>query len=388
MADVINLTSVKKKKSRRRFFRRLLVLIFLTAAVVIVLMNKDTIEEMGILDFAEEKLFGYNTNPGFPVDYMGGNGNALYKVSDGVLVATDTYLLTYSTKGSLKNYAQHSFYNLRADTYKNYELIYDRGGKELFIYRDGEKKYSKTLTGQITDAVYSSKGGVAVLTDTGSFATRLTVFNGTLSKEVFGWYDTEYQAFAVAFAGNGEDFAVACYGVSEGQLLTKIIFFSLSSNDVQAELTLQGTMAVSIGYKSNGTLMVIGDDRTVVVDGKGNVTGTYSYEGRTLSFYQQTSSEGVLLIFEPTNEENSSSLVFLNKKAEEEYAATVNENIRDVSLSDKTAAVLTERSVFYYSFTENTVKQIATESDGYRVLLKNRDIYVLGFSQLKKLSPN
>ena len=193
------------------------------------------------------------------------------------------------------------------------------------------------------------------------------------------------QITGIAFYPNGNGVAVSCISAENGVFKSRIYYldFSITQEDKIAKSDFYDTMILSMDYKSNGQLMMIGDNLVAVTNNNGEVSAQYPFD-RTLQKFSNDPSGNAVLLLDSYGNNSSGTLVALDTGCNVVGSVEIAEAAVNLSCSNSRAALLSDQKVQLYDLRLNIVDEIAVRSDSNDLSLTGSKLYVLGLSDISQ----
>ncbi|MGN0493483.1 MAG: DUF5711 family protein [Acutalibacteraceae bacterium] len=223
--SVPDMRVVKGKKLERR--RKAKVMLSLVSAVAVVCLVLHLILPVGILENIQN-LTALIGSGGYPAELN--STEVLNSASRGMYyyVLTDTRINAYSNSGKEVFSYSHGFENPVMKTSKTRALLFSQGGNQAYIYNLASLKSTVSTENPIITANISDSGTYAVVTQSDSYASVVSVYN-KYDKLVYEWYSSEDSVNNVAVSPNGKKIAVSLFNASSGVYSSKVCVFGFDS---------------------------------------------------------------------------------------------------------------------------------------------------------------
>ncbi|HIZ55642.1 MAG TPA: hypothetical protein H9671_05480, partial [Firmicutes bacterium] len=289
------LSEYRKKRKRRILIRRVSIILVLALLVTGAYfgMRHMGFEDIGsLMDYLQKTTTTEKT--GFPVRLTGEDIYSLDSMGDTLVLLTGKNLYLYNESGQKLQQMTHGYTNARLQVSSNHTLVYDLGGNKFRVDKKTGTVYNKELTEEILFAALSPDGYAAVVTQAERHANTLLIYDkeGT---EIYRMDSTELIT-AVEFTNNSRGCVVATLSASGGNTVSNLYGFVFNSRDKQYEVSITGSIILSIDCKANGTFGVICDNATFILNDSGEITGQNQY-ARKLLFFDNSLSRGMVLVF-------------------------------------------------------------------------------------------
>ncbi len=373
----------RKKRRRKRKIRHLIitaVILSLTALLIFFAVKFD------FSDISEQ--LGSNQNNqvagdsgGFPKKLFGDHPIQFEHCGSHLVMVTDSTLYLYDGGGNTVLNSPHSYSKPTISCSDKRVLLYDRGGNNFRVNNTGGTLYEREMTNEIICGTINNSGYAAVATTEERYAGSVTVYSSQ-NKQVFKWYSSDGQITGLSLRDNGE-LAVSCITAKDGAVLSIVYLMNIGGGEEQqvASVSFPDMMVLSAKYKSNGSLAVIGDTKTVMVSGSGEVVSEYSYEKNIGNFSDSSGDYTALLLSSSANSEEC-EVVFLDNGAGVTGTATIDEEVKWIEASGGSVYILGENEILQYDSHMNLVNQVQVRSDSKKITVIGSNVYVLGLGEI------
>lgn len=205
---------------------------------------------------------------------------------DGLVYVTPTSLSVYSKDGY--KYSSHRVSLVSGDirTSDRFFLLFDRGGKRLYLcdsFNIIEEFESKD---NIINAGVSDKGEVFVITEKYGHKASLTVYGRNFDKNNYYCWDTsDVYLTDAAFTGKN---TLTVTGVNplDTTFDTSVYRIDYKKGEILSSFKFKDCMAVSVLATENGTSQVLTTSSLIRVDGNG-AESVYSFNGMDTDVFGQ-----------------------------------------------------------------------------------------------------
>lgn len=270
----------------------------------------------------------------------------------------------------------------RVITQNGRALIYGTASNEVILQSKTEK------LGSITE---ESSVVVAALADNGSFATShasekhqsiLRVYNSRF-KNVFQWNCSQERVADIALSQNGRNFAVAAVGAENAEIYTRIIIFNIGDTEPKADVKFSGTMFFDVVYTASGKIIAAGDNKTVVLNKKGETVDETVYAEDSILAVCSDDSGNTVVCYEEFG--GAKTGIARYSRSGKKTCSVVVDGIPDcVAAEGGRIAVASGNEIVVYSQNGKEVKRIETENAVESVFIASGTIYAVGGGAIYK----
>lgn len=160
------------------------------------------------------------------------------------------------------------------DTCGNYLTIYDKGGKNIYIFTDSGPVKSIETRQSITQVSIAAQGTVAVLTDNKS-AGLLTLYDKEGRELVSGAIHGEKSGYpiVIALSDDAIKLAVSMLDISGGSVKTTLAFYNFGSvgenaiDHIVSVNTYEDILIPELDFVSKDCMIAVGDNRILIFEG-------------------------------------------------------------------------------------------------------------------------
>lgn len=270
----------------------------------------------------------------------------------------------------------------RVITQNGRALIYGTASNEVILQSRTEK------LGSITE---ESSVVVAALADNGSFATShasekhqsiLRVYNSRF-KNVFQWNCSQERVADIALSQNGRNLAVAAVGAENAEIYTRIIIFNIGDTEPKADVKFSGTMFFDVVYTASGKIIAAGDNKTVVLNKKGETVDETVYAEDSILAVCSDDSGNTVVCYEEFG--GAKTGIVRYSRSGKKTCSVVVDGIPDcVAAEGGRIAVASGNEIVVYSQNGKEVKRIETENAVESVFIASGTVYAVGGGAIYK----
>ncbi|MBO5230902.1 MAG: hypothetical protein J6B52_05740 [Clostridia bacterium] len=270
----------------------------------------------------------------------------------------------------------------RVITQNGRALIYGTASNEVILQSRTEK------LGSITE---ESSVVVAALADNGSFATShasekhqsiLRVYNSRF-KNVFQWNCSQERVADIALSRNGRNLAVAAVGAENAEIYTRIIIFNIGDTEPKADVKFSGTMFFDVVYTASGKIIAAGDNKTVVLNKKGETVDETVYAEDSILAVCSDDSGNTVVCYEEFG--GAKTGIARYSRSGKKTCSVVVDGIPDcVAAEGGRIAVASGNEIVVYSQNGKEVKRIETENAVESVFIASGTVYAVGGGAIYK----
>lgn len=318
-----NIKVVRGTKYRRKQQTKVLIFAIIFISLVYIILS--ALLPGGLY----ENIANYSSLLGhgsFPVSVSG--SNVLNTVSNGsyFYVLTDTNITAYANSGKIVFSELHGLSNPVLSVSATRALVYDQGGKSLYLYNLSGKIHDLQTKNEIITASISTNGDFVVATHSDSYTSVVTVYNSNYN-EIYAWNSAKELINNVLINPSGNKLAVSTLNVISGQYRSKLMVLDFESADPLHTLDLGTSLALSITNTGKG-ISIICDNKYKFLHWSKFTTSELVVSGEINSF--KNSKSGVLLTVNRANDRSDNTIILISKKGEKTSEFKINSAISDV----------------------------------------------------------
>lgn len=294
--------SIKKEKNKAealkflKKYRILLAVMFAILVAAVILSLRGETAYSNIADSFRAVPATIGESAGYP--YEGDRLN-LKKVT----LIGDKPLLINSDGIEILSQDADSLYELHLN-WPDTKVISNNG--RAFVYSNTkEKAYLLSRTkklaefneeGSLVTGTVGKNGSVALSYTTKNVQNTVKVYDNR-QKNQFTWECAEDYVSSLALSNNGKKVAVAAVDVDSAELYTRLILFKTGKQAPVFEINIPGTTIIKLVYTSHGKIIAVGDNKTIILNGRGETVGEIPYSGDALFAVKSDSDGNVLLCY-------------------------------------------------------------------------------------------
>ena len=316
----------------------------------------------------------------FPIEVSGGADYQLCLSGRRMILLSDTYTYYYDTDGGLLKRRQHTYTNTVLRTSGGRSLLYEQGGNDLSVENEDQVFYTKTFSkNQIFFARLSEEGYTAVVTTSENYSCELVVYDKR--GEVIYTRQCIEMVSDLSFIDGSKGCMLSYISAENGQLVTKVQKISFSEKNEQWTSPGLNTFGLSVCGYENGAF-VLGMDACGYVDGSGQISSYYSYDGEFVSGASENGNSAVIV----NNEDRRKYVMALFSGADAEaLVIELEEPSIDVTIYEDLAYVMCQGKIMAYDF-NGGLRSVASVSDSYTGFVRSDDhIFLKGYNKIDRI---
>ena len=259
-------------------------------------------------------------------------------------VLTDTNVTAYSNGGKKIFSEMHGFSNPVISVSSTRAIVFDQGGKNLYVYNLSGQINTITTKYEIINANISRSGSIVVATHSDSYTSAVTVYDKNC-EQIYTWNSAKDIVNNVLLNSKGNKIAVSTLNASSGQYNSNVLILDFKSADALFTLNLGTSVVLSLQNTGRG-ISVITNDKYKFINWSKFTTNEITASGEINVC--RTDKNGVLLLFNRANDRSDNTAVLISNKGEKTSEFKIGGIITDIAY---------ERNRIYY-ISDNNVNII------------------------------
>ncbi|MBE6914448.1 MAG: hypothetical protein E7472_05885 [Ruminococcaceae bacterium] len=229
-----------------------------------------------------------------------------------------------------------------------------RGTGCMLVRLDGES-VSITPPGEIITASLTESGWPVLVTNEAGYKSRVSVYNSACELQYEWWSGSGY-VLRAALGPDNRTLAVLTVEKDCGMLR----FFSLGSENVQAELSFPETLYYDLYFMSGDTVCLAGEEGLLFASSAGELCGEFSVGDSYLVDYSFGSRNYVVAFVSSYRSGAGGTLVTLDQRGQELGRRELDRDIISLSAGSKHLLVMTGGGLYLYG--QDLMQQSAKET--------------------------
>jgi hypothetical protein len=216
-----------------------------------------------------------------PFTYEAGANQVFARAGNGLAVASATGMQLIDADGNTVIRQVFSMEVPAVAATGNLSVFYDIGGTGLRLASFGGEYSELNTEKPIISATLSAGDYLCVATEEAGYKGVVTVYTPSL-KPVYRWFSGSGYVLSAVVSPDNSSLAVLCAD-DEGSVIR---FFSLDSEKERGSFRAPAELFMDIHYMGDGTLCAISENRLVFLNSKGELKGSFDFEGSYLMDYE------------------------------------------------------------------------------------------------------
>lgn len=263
----------------------------------------------------------------------------------------------------------------RVITQNGRALIYGTASNEVIIQSKTEKLGSITEDSAVVAAAVADNGSIATSHASEKHQSILRVYNSRF-KNVFQWNCSQERIADISLSGNGRNLVVAAVGAENAEIYTRIIVFNIGDAEPKADIKFSGTMFFDVVYTASGKIIAVGDNRTVVLNKKGETVDETVYSEDSVIAVCSDDSGNTVVCYEEFG--GSKTGIVRYSRSGKKTCSLVVDGIPDCVAADSgRIAVASGNEIIVYSQNGKETKRMETENSVSQVIVSSGTVYAV-----------
>lgn len=341
---------IKGSKIRRKRQTKIFVCIVALMLLVVIILSATLpggLYENTVNFFATIGQGSYPTSvSGGVVLNVADNGSHYY-------ILSDTNITAYSSSGKIIFDEMHGFSNPIISVSGTRALIFDQGGKSLYVYNLSGKINSLTTKDEIITASISEDGEFAVATHSNSYMSVVTVYDSDF-EIAFTWNSAKEIVNNVLVSPDGDRLAVSSFDVVSGQYNSKVMIFDFESANALHTTDFNNSLVIKIGNTDDGI--------SIITSNKYNYLHWYDYNTTSINVSGEINSfkntdDGVLITVNRPNDRSDNDIILISSEGEKISEFKINHTITDIQYYDGRVYSLNDTFINIYDKNGKVLKK-------------------------------
>lgn len=303
-----------------------------------------------------ENIVNYSSTLGhgsYPVGISGSTVLNTISNKSYFYVLTDTNITAYANSGKIVFDELHGFANPIISVSDTRALVYDQGGKSVYIYNLSGKIHTLNTKNDIITASISRDGDFAVSTHSDSYTSVVTVYDKKFN-EVFTWNSAKDIINNVLVNPTGNKLAISTLNVVSGQYTSNVMILDFESADPLHTLQLGSSIALSLNNTGKGISIVCNDKYKFLHWSKFN-SNELLISGEINAC--RNSKKGLLLTVNRINDRSDNTIILISQKGEKVSEFKINSSITDIQYNGGRIYSVCDSTINIYDKNGNTLKK-------------------------------
>lgn len=374
----INIKKEKQKATVKAYLRKMRIPIAILLVIGIIAVYYAAIGKVRRSNTADTfnaipKTFGESAGYPYSEDVLA--LDKLMLIGDKPLVVSTTGVTVLSNDAAHLQDFHVDWADTRVASFNGRAFIYSNTACKAYLISRTKKLEDFEEKNPIKVACVGKDGTVAYSFAADNAQSVAKVFTPR-GKLYFEWHCTKEYISSLALSDTGKKLVISAVGVNNAELYSRIILFKTSKKEADFDVKLPGTTVLRVFCSPAGKIVAVGDNRTVIFNGRGEKLTEITYADDALSYIDSDLKGSVLICYK---EFGGSKIKVVtvppSGKNLKEFELDYMPDSADIKGS-KLAFVLGNEVIIYSTSGEKRSNYLCSGDVG-TVLLSNSGIYTL-----------
>ena len=381
---IISLRKKRNMLTAKKIFKTMripVVVLAVAAALFLSARLMGNVAVSNITDGIRQVKTVFTKSGGFPYSLDTFNFKRADSIGSGVItVNNDSTVVLNSSADEL--FSMQIKPGSRVITKNGRALIYGTASNEVVLQSKTEKLGSITEGSTVVAAALAENGSFATSHASQKHQSILRVYNSRF-KNVFQWNCSQERIADIALSQNGRNVAVAAVGAENAEIYTRIIVFNIGDTEPKADIKFSGTMLFDVVYTASGKIIAAGDNKTVVLNKKGETVDETVYAEDSILAVCSDDSGNTVVCYEEFG--GAKTGIVRYSRSGKKTCSIVVDGIPDcIAARGGRIAVASDNEIAVYSQNGKEVKRIEAENAVESVFIASGTVYAVGGGAINK----
>ena len=367
----------RRIKSGIKFTRVLLLLIMVVTAVVLLFANKDKLSADNFKRLAAKIDLGVSSNSDVDSAVVDFDYNSTGKVKtykDGIARVTDDNLVIMDNIGTQFQSVLTGMNSPQILSGARYVCVFDRGGRRLMVCDSFTVLFDYTFDDNIVDVSMNSNGYIVVVTESESYKNHCIVFDSSF-KEIYKINSLNRYIVTADISPDNKYVLLSSLYAKDADVIPQVNCYRLDKKEPVWSVDYNGSVAVDVKIKNDGTASLLFEWGVSVLNGKGKEKYRYEFGDDILQNYHFGDGKYNVVVTSASQSGYSFVTVFDNNGKQVSDTQFDRAVISVDQLGDR-LAVLTTDTIYLYDVKGKLISQRENTDDGNTVLFSDRNSLV------------
>lgn len=272
-----------------------------------------------------------------------------------------------------------SYSDMAVDASSQYILVYNKNGTELTLANSAAELGTLKLNSPILSVCMGESNQFAVITDESGYRTAVTVYNDK-RKQMYKWSSSEYYIMSASLSDDGKRMAVVCFTQDGADIISRLLFFNLDSNQIQKTVELGDSIPLHVDFLSDNTVAALCHNSLSIINRKGKILGQKTFTSSDFLTYD-TAKNQVVLGLKSYTKSARSDLYILKSNGKISKPLALQDDLRNVSLNNNRLAVMTSDTITIYDNNQNEIYHYDDAISAKDIILKDDGSFYLVYAK-------
>ncbi len=281
---IVNLSKIRNKATLKKVFRIIRIPVVVLAVVAALFLSArllGSVAVSNITDGIREIKTVFSRGEGYPYQLDAFNYRKSFAIGNRPLILyNDSSKVLSSSAGDLFD-LKLEYADSKVLSKKSRALIYSNSANKIVIQSKTEKLGEFTEEGTVVAAALAKNGSFATSYSNEDYQSVLSVYNSRF-KKIFQWNCSQERIADISLSGNGKKVAAVAVGTENAEIYTRLLVFDVGSSKPLADICFDGTLFLRVAYTTSGRVIAAGDNRTIVLNKKGELLDELVYSEDSL----------------------------------------------------------------------------------------------------------
>ncbi len=320
----------------------------------------------------------------FPLSFDSDSVVSVNNLGNKILILTTENFCIYSKRGKLLLDKPHAYQTPAVSLNGEKAVVFDRGGKGFCLVNSKEITYEGNAQYPILCAEYGASGNYALGTRGEKSTSQLTVYSVT-NKVEFQWNSAYEHITSITLNDNGKFCGVSVVGAENGEMFTVVNYFGFDYSEALNSQKIADCTAFDIEFTATNHLTLFADNGVYTVNKNGDkYEKVIEYYSSEFNSFQKCSDGKYVVSLAKYGSENDFSLTVFNQKGKVKSEIQINENIKNISVSDKYIFALAENKILVYNLNGRKMTDIDIVGDVYSIHPTDNYIFIYSLDKISR----
>lgn len=382
---IVSLSKIRNKVTLKKVFKIIRIPVVILAVVAALFLSARLLGNVAvsnITDNIREVKTIFSRGGGYPYSLETFNYKKSFAIGNRPLILyEDSSKVLSSSAGELFD-MQLEYADSKVISKNSRALIYSNSANKITLQSKTEKLGDFTEDGTVVAAALAKNGSFATSYSNEDYQSVLSVYNSRF-KKIFQWNCSQERIADISLSGNGKNVAVVAVGTENAEIYTRLLVFNVGSAEPKADIRYDGTLFLRVAYTSSNKIIAVGDNRTVVLNKKGEVLDELVYSEDSLCAVCIDDDGNTVVSFEEFGG-SKTGIVRFSSSGRKTCTFSV-DGIPDCIVADGgKIAVATGTDITVYSSGGKQTKQVQTENPVSEMFICSGTVYSVEGSTVVK----
>lgn len=376
--SVIDLNKVRKKLATKKVFRLLKIPVVILVFIMAIFLSARLLGNVATSNATDAiraipSLFSRSGS--FPYDADSLNFRKADLIGNDLVIITTDSAKVISSAVKEREICQLDSADSKVITENGRALIFSNSSGKVSLHSKTEKLGSIDVGATVNTVALADNGYFAVTYPSDKAQSVIEVRNSRF-KKVFQWNCSKEFISAIGLSDNGRSVALAAISSQNAEIYSRLLVFSTKSTSPSVDLRFDGTTLLKVVFTSTDKIIAIGDNKTVIIDKKGNVISEENYSESSLVASDSDDNGNTVLCYREFGG-SKFRLIRYSAYGKATCNTTVDYSPDAISIRGSRFAVSSGSEIRTYSTKGEELKTISAENHIKSLLLSPNNIYTV-----------